>query len=345
MHRLAESACLHNVASVEPADGMLRLCRVPAALLPRLSAKGVERAYATAGIELRFRLRSPLVRVMLRPMPDSNPAFAHPAALLAGVYHGDFQQGWYAVSPGGTTLEIVPHPALASLAPHRKRFDPALVRVVLPTFPEVRLVAVEGEWSPPAPGDAPARRFLAYGSSITHGAYTPLATETYPAIIGRSFGADVINLGFGGGAKLEPEMADWIVSRDDWHAASMELGINLLGECDPSAFRLRLRRFLAAFAGDHLRRPVACLDVLTHGSELAGGGGAAKTRAFRRAVAEETAALHDPRIRHVAYAPALGDITGLSADLLHPAVHGFAALGTGLVARLRRFPAFAQALA
>lgn len=345
MQRPPECACLHNVAATESAaDGTLRLWRVPAALLPQLSPKGIERACATAGIELRLRLRSPSLRVTLQPMPDSNAAFASPAACLVGVFHGDFQQGWYAIQAGGTEVAIAPAAAPALLAQHRRRFDPALVRVVLPTFPEVRLVALVGDWAPPAPGDTPARSYLAYGSSITHGAYTPLATETYPAIVGRIFGADVINLGFGGGAKLEPEMAGWIVSRDDWHAASLELGINLLGELDPDAFRLRVRCFLAAFAGDRLRRPVACLDLLPHHDELAGGA-AAKTRAFRRVVAEETAALDDPRIRHVAYATALGDITGLSADLLHPAVHGFAALGAGLSARLRRFPAFAQALA
>lgn len=56
---------------------------------------------------------------------------------------------------------------------------------------------------------------LAYGSSITNGALAVRPGDLYPARVARTLGVDHFNLGFGGGARLEPEMADWIAGRND----------------------------------------------------------------------------------------------------------------------------------
>jgi hypothetical protein len=85
-----------------------------------------------------------------------------------------------------------------------------------PYMPETQLLRVEGEIAPPRPGQIPAISYLAYGSSITHGSYALRTGETYPARVGRALGVNVINLGFGAAAYLEPEMAQWIASRNDW---------------------------------------------------------------------------------------------------------------------------------
>ena len=49
-----------------------------------------------------------------------------------------------------------------------------------------------------------------YGSSITHGACASRPGNTYESIISRRFDTDFINLGFGGSAKAEDEMANYI---------------------------------------------------------------------------------------------------------------------------------------
>jgi len=334
------TACLHNIADTTPADdGSLRLSRLPLSLLPHVNLKAQQRAFAPAGAELRFRLHSPL-RLTLRRCPDHNAAFAPPAAVLAGVFYGDFQQGWYALPPGDTDITIAPPSSVDLLRRHRVRFDPELVRVVLPVFPETRLLSLEGNYDVPRAADAPSRTYLAYGSSITHGAHTPLGTETYPALIARALGADLCNLGLGGGAALEPQMADWLVSRNDWHAASLEMGINIT-PIDPAEFRARVRRFLAPFAAQP--RPIVCLDLLPFKDEL-DGTRASKVAEFRRVVAEEVARVGVPHIRHLPYASALGPVANLSSDLLHPSAGGFFAIAHNLLKSLESFPQFLAAL-
>jgi len=51
------------------------------------------------------------------------------------------------------------------------------------------------------------QRIVIYGSSITQGASASRPGMAYPSIIGRSLGAEVVNLGFSGSGKMEAEMA------------------------------------------------------------------------------------------------------------------------------------------
>lgn len=325
---------VHGIAALEQADdGAFRLSRVPLELLPALNDRVKLRAFSPAGAELRFRQTRGETIVRLRRMPDENPVFQPPAAVLAGIFHGDFQSSWQTLEPGDTAIVIPPCCGnLAAMERARYRYHPELVRVVLPLFPEIRLVGIEGDCEAPRPGDAPVLRYLAYGSSITQGAYAPLGTGSYPAVVARLLGADPINLGFGGGAHLEPELASWIVSRRDWAFATLEMGINVLG-LDPASFRARIRRFLVIFAADSLRRPVFCLDILPTG----GGQDAASCAAFRRIVAEEQAALQATHVRLLDYVGGLQRLADLSDDLLHPSAYAFEDIGRHLAGQIAPF--------
>lgn len=65
---------------------------------------------------------------------------------------------------------------------------------------------------PAQPGINTSKRIVVYGSSIVHGASASRSGMAYPAILQRRTGYDVINLGFSGNAKMEPEMAAYIAS-------------------------------------------------------------------------------------------------------------------------------------
>ena len=64
----------------------------------------------------------------------------------------------------------------------------------------------------------PQKPIVFYGTSIVHGAYASHAGIVHPAILGRRLNRPVINLGFSGSAKMEPELA------------------TLMGELDAAAF-------------------------------------------------------------------------------------------------------------
>lgn len=99
--------------------------------------------------------------------------------------------------------------------------------------------------------DAPARSvpagdrrvWLHHGSSISHGSNALNPTGTWPAVAARAAGVDLINLGFGGSALLDPLTARTM--RDTpADVISVKMGINLV-----NLDAMRLRAFTAAMHG------------------------------------------------------------------------------------------------
>ena len=72
-------------------------------------------------------------------------------------------------------------------------------------LPEAHLLYLESvSWSEGTIEPAPRRkRLVAYGDSITQGWTTTDAGKAWPAVVGRTLGLDVINLGFAGSARGE----------------------------------------------------------------------------------------------------------------------------------------------
>jgi len=68
--------------------------------------------------------------------------------------------------------------------------------------------------SPGAARPADRKPILFYGTSITHGASASRSGMTHVAILGRQFDRPVINLGFSGNGKMEPEVTKFITELD-----------------------------------------------------------------------------------------------------------------------------------
>ncbi len=62
----------------------------------------------------------------------------------------------------------------------------------------------------------PARKkpVVFYGTSIVHGAFASHAGLSHPSVIGRRLNVPIVNLGFSGSAKMEPDMADMLAEID-----------------------------------------------------------------------------------------------------------------------------------
>ena len=91
------------------------------------------------------------------------------------------------------------------------------VTVYLPrTAPLVSMTISIEDWATPEePTPYPIEKpVVFYGSSITMGATCPSAAIAYTALAAEAIGANHINLGFGGNAYGEPEMAEYIASLD-----------------------------------------------------------------------------------------------------------------------------------
>jgi hypothetical protein len=66
-----------------------------------------------------------------------------------------------------------------------------------------------------APGHAAGSKSIVfYGTSITHGISASRAGMTHVAMVGRMFNREVINLGFSGNGKMEPEVTKFVAELD-----------------------------------------------------------------------------------------------------------------------------------
>ena len=117
------------------------------------------------------------------------------------------------------------------------------VELWLPHNELTELVAlrVDAAARPVPTGDR--RVWLHHGSSISHGSNALTPTGTWPAIAARTAGVDLVNLGFGGSALLDPLTARTM--RDTpADVISVKMGINLV-----NLDGMRLRVFTAAMHG------------------------------------------------------------------------------------------------
>ena len=116
------------------------------------------------------------------------------------------------------------------------------LEIWLPHDETTELVALRAD-GPVEPAPATARVWLHHGSSISHGSNAATPTGTWPAVAARSAGVDLVNLGFGGGALLDPFTARTL--RDTpADLISVKIGINLV-----NADLMRLRAFTPAVHG------------------------------------------------------------------------------------------------
>lgn len=298
----------HNVAQItEFEDGYL-LWRFPESVRRQCSqqVQGHIGRYNT-GVELRFRMLSDGVTLLLRSLPSEEAQVAH-------IYYGDFPGGWErSTRVIGETVTRVHIPALDNkeqlLQIGRERgqaFSPELVRVLLP-YNSCVFLGYEGTVAPPQPGDFPQKTYLAYGSSITHGSLALGTPHTYAFQIAQMLRADYRNLACAGSAYAEEAMAKYIVSQKDWDFCSVELGVNMLSCLKPEEFERRIDRFTAVLAEDP--RPVFATSLFVYRHEDPVRG-----ELYRRIVEKYA----QPRLLFTDGLALLGDPALLSQDLVHP---------------------------
>ncbi len=305
--------------------------RVPDALRRGLHTRGQIGALATTGAEVRFNLRGSgrgsRARLTLKALQRT---------AIVEVWQGSFLADWHVIGLEPTTVTVAPPEHQRMLAEVAREealpFDPSLTRVLLPWRPPVKLIDFEGDVELPRPDQTPKRRYLAYGSSITHGSVSIRPGGTYAQRCAQRLGADLINMGFGGGAKLEPEMAAWLAARGDWDFATLELGINLVSFIGPDEFERLVDRFVGTVAAAAPARPVFCIDLFPCRQERLDPDKVARFRGIVRAKVES---LRSPRVVHLPGPSLLEGFAGLSADLLHPSPAGMEQIGERLAARIR----------
>jgi len=315
---------LFNVVELLKADDGILMTRIPESLRMQLNEGVQTRAIMPAGCEMRFNLKSGEARIVLKANTGDKG--------IAEVYQGSFLFAHHFITDAASEIRVALPANLGKLRElaglNNSPFDPALTRIVLPHRTAVRILQVEGNFALPENGQVPAGRYLAYGSSITHGAASIRPAGSYVMRTAQLLGVDLINIGFGGGAHCEEKMADYLAARQDWDFATLEMGINMVTTFEADEFRRRVEYFISKIAGAHPDKYMFCMDIFPFHIEFPGGD--EKTETFRKIVKDAAAAVKSAKVIHIDGRDILKSSAGLTVDLVHPSPAGMEEMALNL---------------
>lgn len=240
--------------------GALELERTPRGVQPHRLPAWVRRQLPDPQL-LMAEAQPSGVRLVLRTRATAVALDAHPTRLAyvgaparpAGVYEllVDGEPAGRATVDGGDVLAIDPVTGAREVRPGEPgtvafRDLPARDKTLelwLPHNELATLVALrtDAPVHPVPTGGRPV--WLHHGSSISHGSNATTPTGTWPAVAARAAGVELVNLGFGGSALLDPQTARTM--RDTpADLISVKMGINIV-----NGDTMRLRTFTAAVHG------------------------------------------------------------------------------------------------
>ncbi|MCD6220607.1 SGNH/GDSL hydrolase family protein [bacterium] len=328
---------LYNVYELIEVDGEKNIIsRIPDDLRIKLNEGAKLRAIMPAGCEIRFNLKSDTVKLILQAKEEG-------AVGVCEVYQGNFLKFHHFVSDKPTTIELKKEDLFVNSEKLKKLwkeknlpFDPSLTRVILPHLLTLKIIDIEGEFTLPEKNQTPAVKYLSYGSSITHGSAALRSSGSYAMRTAQLLGVDLINLGFGGGAHLEKEIADYIAERNDWDFATFEMGINMIGSFGVPEFKKRVEYFIPKIAEKNPDKWIFCVDIFTFNGdffETING----KEKSFREIVKSTVENLNMEKVVYVSGKEILKNVAGLAVDLVHPSPSGMEEMARNLSEIIKKY--------
>ena len=184
-------------------------------------AKGVVRdvvwelSTMPSGGRVRFKTDSTTLRLRIQ---HSRPEIAMPHMCAVGVSGIDLYEG-----PPERMVYWGSNKNMVSQQPYVSTYFEKLPRelreftLYLPTYNDLTLLEIgldaDATLAPPSPFRLP-KPVVIYGTSITQGGCSSRGATGYVPLLGRMLEVDVINLGFSGNGKAEPELAELVAELD-----------------------------------------------------------------------------------------------------------------------------------
>lgn len=188
--------------------------RLPAKAKDVVRPEVWQRSLTSAGMYVEFETDSTVISARWR-LTSSTLDMAHmPATGVSGVdlyvLNDAGQWQWLAVGKP-ETFPVVETTLISGLIPGYRRY-----RLYLPLYNGVTSVEIgvsaDATFRPVPPSDE--KPIVFYGTSITQGQAASRPGMAYTAILGRRLNMPVINLGFSGNARMEPEIAELLAELD-----------------------------------------------------------------------------------------------------------------------------------
>jgi hypothetical protein len=329
-----ENVELHNIedlVSVEDFSG-LRMQRIPESVRIKLNPAAQYRMCRPACAEIRFVSEHPVNIELECPEGTGN----------VEVFYGTFQSTEKYEIKKGTTIIHVSMPDQMNMYDQSKlsglAFAPDVCRLLLSGDP-MFIHGIQGNHCrPPKRDELPRLRYLAYGTSITENGHATAPHLTYVEQVGIRLGADVLNLGSGGSAFCEPEIADYIAGRKDWDFATLALSVNML-KFPLDYFYERASYMINTICRSNFQRPVICITLFPYSREFGdtfiGLEDKGAPDDFRNALHQAVDDCPYENAYLLKGTDILADVGGLSPDLLHPGDQGMIYMGENLARQIK----------
>ncbi|HET6883274.1 MAG TPA: SGNH/GDSL hydrolase family protein, partial [Pirellulales bacterium] len=299
----------------------------------------------SAGLCTRFVTEAPTISVRWS-LSSANLAMPHMAATgVSGVdLYVKTEQGWRWLACGFPKAQTNEAVLVQSLPAAEREY-----LLYMPLYNGVTKVEIGipkehalGKASPRPEGSS--KPIVFYGTSITQGGCASRPGMVHTAILGRRFDWPVINLGFSGNGKMEPELATLLAELDP-----AVYVLDCLPNMTPQEVNERVEPFVRTLRAAHPSTPIVLVEdrnytdgfLVASKQERNEASHAALRAAFDRLVADGIKGLY--------YLPGkdlLGDDGEATVDSSHPTDLGFlrqaSAFHSVLEQALERSPAKAQ---
>lgn len=199
-------------------DGWIKPWRLPygrRALFPSPDEGLLARAETTSGVRLRFETASACVRLKFLPLPTAAPAAGREGFHFDLTIDGELLLST-SVAPGGQEALFADLPA-----------GDKIVELWLSQEVPVAVTGLEGD-APCLPAEDVRKKWVTYGSSLTHCVRAHSPARTWPAVVARRRGLHLTSLGFGGQCHLDA-MVGTVIADLPADYITLKLGINTIG--------------------------------------------------------------------------------------------------------------------
>lgn len=169
----------------------------------------------SAGVVVRFMAESPAIhaRWTLTGQTLAGPNMTAIAASGLDLYAKTDAGQWRWLGFGRPAYPESNQPLISGIPRTRREF--MLYLPLRNGVASIEIGVVKGGTIAPGPPRAAGRKpMVFYGTSITHGASASRAGMTHVAMLGRTFDREVINLGFSGNGRMEPEVLNFVAELD-----------------------------------------------------------------------------------------------------------------------------------
>lgn len=338
---LFRNLALHNVVELDdaPGDGVL-LRRWPRAMRKCLSPLGRMVAQESAGCELRFVTNAKSFRLSLGAQPSPlapHEKHACDVVLLRGAFfhsHHRIEAGKVNHLNIGGIGEENRFVEVRAEYSHGDGFASEVWRVFFGRYPAIfyGLDTYDHEVRPPRADEVPAKKWIAYGSSITSGAGATLHHGGYVYHAARRAHLDICNLGLSGSCLCESEVAEYLASRE-CDVLTLEIGVNMRLAFSPQEFRERAKYLLVKTCATQPQRQVFLISIFPN---AATSGIAREESEKSRSETAYNEILHalaaEYSVPIIEGKRLLDNFAGLTCDLIHPSDYGHARMGNELAA-------------